>query len=330
MPPIKKLSDPAMVVPKTSWWKRSCKFIALRLAFWYAVICLVIMGMQRHLIYHPQRTEPITATEAGLPEGCVHDFSFETADGLTLHGWHLPRKGIICLSPEETQRALADSPWLVLFFHGNAGDRRGRMDYYHILTEAGADVFALDYRGYADNPGSPKEAGLTEDARGLWKYATETRAVDPARIVLFGESLGGGVAVRLAQEACQAGTPPAGLILRSTFSSLADAAWNRYPWLPVRLLLWDRYPSGDRIGDVTSSVLVLHGTQDRIVPCELGERLFAAAPPCSAGNIPKRFVALEGADHNGMLLSHQREFAQAIDEFFAELTPPGTGNSEEE
>ncbi len=132
-------------------------------------------------------------------------------------------QGLRCDKPEETQQILADGHWLVLFFHGNAGDRRGRVDYCQVFNGARADVFVIDYRGYADNPGSPNETGLLKDARALWKYATETCNVDASRIVLFGESLGGGVAVGLAHEVCAAGTPPAGLIVRSTFSSLTDA-----------------------------------------------------------------------------------------------------------
>jgi uncharacterized protein len=311
-------------VPQPPWHRRALKFLAVRVVFWYIVICVLIMGIQRQLIYHPQKSQAITALEAGMPTGCVHEFTFETEDGLTLNGWHLLPMGTLCTTPEETQQALDDCRWLVLFFHGNAGDRRGRVEDCRIFLEAPADlradVFVIDYRGYADNPGSPNETGLAADARALWKYATETRGVDPDRIILFGESLGGGVAVRLAQEVCQAGTPPAGLVLRSTFSSLTDAARRHYPWLPVRLLLWDRYPSAERVPDVTCPVLVLHGTEDRIVPYELGEKLFEAAPPLAANNMPKRFVSLKGADHNGILFSHRREITQATVDFLGELS----------
>ncbi len=262
--------EPAAESPKPPWWRRTLKFLAYRLVFWYVVVCLIVMCFQRMLIYHPQPAEKITASESPLPAGFVNDFTYETEEGLTLRGWHLSRTGNASASLKNCRR-------LVLFFHGNAGDRRGRIDYAQIFSGAGADVLLVDYRGYADNPGSPNETGLAEDARAAWKYATETCGVKPERIVLFGESLGGGVAVRLAQEVCQAGTPPAAIVLRSTFSSLADAARHHYPWLPVRWLLWDRYPSNERIGDVTCPVLILHGTEDNIVPYELGEKLYNAA-----------------------------------------------------
>jgi pimeloyl-ACP methyl ester carboxylesterase len=324
--PPASMNEPAqdlvLVASKPPLWKRAGRFLVLRVVVYYVLICVGVMFLQRQLIYHPQRVERITSAQSPLSAGCLHDFAFETEDGLTLRGWHVLRTGARCDTPEETQRILEEGRWLVLFFHGNAGDRRGRVDYSLIFNGAGADVFVIDYRGYADNPGSPSEKGLLKDARALWKYATETCRVDPSRILLFGESLGGGVAVSLAQEVCNAGTPPAGLVLQSTFSSLADAAHVHYPWLPVRFLLWDRYSSEDRIGDVTSPVLVLHGTEDRIVPYELGERLFAAAPPLSANHTPKQFVPLQGGDHNGLLLSHRRQISEAIEEFLTKLPKP--------
>ena len=307
---------------KPPWWKRSAKFIVFRVLFWYFVICLVMMFFQRYLLYHPTRADKISPAEAGLPEGFVHPIAYETADGLTINGWHLLRNGQVCHSEEECRESLSRGKFVVLFFHGNGGDRRGRVDYAQVFTGARADVFLIDYRGYADNPGSPNERGLYEDARGLWNYATKERGVDPGRIVIFGESLGGGVAVQLAQEVCANGTPPAGLIVRSTFSSLADAAGSHYPWLPVRWLLWDRFPSDDAIGDVTCPVLMLHGTKDRIVPFDLGKKLFDLTPEESSAGIAKQFVPLEGADHNGLLFTHKPEFTEAIEGFLKRLPAP--------
>ena len=278
------------------------------------------MFFQRSLIYQPDTAETIPLSEALLPAGSVQEISFKTADGLTLHGWHFLRTGQACETPGECQQVLDRGKPVVLFFHGNGGDRRGRVTYYQILNGAGADVFAIDYRGYGENPGDPTEAGLAEDARGLWKYATEERGVSPERIVLFGESLGGGVAVRLAAEVCRAGTPPAGLIVRSSFSSLTETAGSHYPWLPVGWLMWDRFPSADCIGDVSCPILMIHGNKDRIVPYELGQKLFAAAPDRSENQFAKQFVTLSGADHNGVLSSHQREFTEAIDQFMAKLS----------
>lgn len=305
--------------PKPPWWKRTIRWLVTRGAICYLAICLILMFFQRDLIYHPKRTEKLSVSEAYLPEGAVHEISYETSDGLTINGWHLLREGELHQTERACQESLDEGAPVVLFFHGNAGDRRGRVEYCEIFNRLGADVFAIDYRGYADNPGSPTETGLYEDARGLWKYATEERSIDPDRILIYGESLGGGVAVQLAHDVCQAGTPPAGLMVRSTFSSMADAAGSHYPWIPTNLLVWDRYPSCETIGNVTCPVLVLHGTDDRIVPYALGQKLFAAAPEFSTHAVPKRFIALKGADHNRLLATHRREFTQAVEQFLGSL-----------
>ena len=117
-------------------------------------------------------------------------------------------------------------------------------------------------------------------------------------IVVCGHSLGGAVATRLAAEMCEAGTPPGGLILRATFSSLTDeAAWH-YPFFPVRMLLLDRYPSAERMGSVSCPVIQIHGALDDIVPIELGRKLFASVPERSASGIGKQFVELPRTGHN--------------------------------
>jgi fermentation-respiration switch protein FrsA (DUF1100 family) len=287
----------------------------LRVLFWYVVIVALIGFFQRSLMYFPGRAERIDPAEAGLPEGAVHDITFTTSDDLTLHGWHILAGGRGCMTRDECDRHLRDGRLLVLHFHGNGGDRRLRTDDAHIFGTAGADTFLIDYRGYGENPGSPSEKGLIEDARAAWRHASEERGVRPERIVLYGESLGGAVAVRLAAELCAAGTPPAGLIVLSTFSSMTDAAAHHYPWLPVRLVLLDRYPSSKYIGQVTCPILFLHAGNDRIVPIELGRRLFAAAPARSSGGVEKRFVVLPNSDHNDVMVHARGQFVGAVREF---------------
>ncbi len=230
----------------------------------------LIHFFQRRLIYYPMgRVPPV---EEALPGG--NEVTFATAEGLTLGGWYLPPGG----APLGT----------VLVFNGNAGNRSYRVPLAVALSRAGFGVLLFDYRGYGGNPGRPSEAGLREDARGALRYLETRGDVDPDRIAYFGESLGSGVAVGLAGE-----RPPAAMVLRSPFRSLVAVGRTHYPFLPVGLLLKDRYPALDQIQEVASPLLVIAGDRDRIIPLEESRALFEGAPMAE-----KRLVVLPGADHN--------------------------------
>jgi pimeloyl-ACP methyl ester carboxylesterase len=175
----------------------------------------------------------------------------------------------------------------VLVCNGNGGNRSLRAPLAEMLAGMGLHVLLFDYRGYAANPGNPTEAGLAADARAAQAYLAGRPEVDPDRLVYFGESLGAAVALRLATE-----RPPAALVLRSPFASLAEVGRHHYPVLPVSLLLRDRYEASALAGRLTAPLLVVAGERDRIVPVGHSRRLFAAAPE------PKRLVVLDGVDHN--------------------------------
>ena len=202
-----------------------------------------------------------------------------------------------------------------------AGNRAYRVDEFDLFTELKADVICFDYRGFGDNVGKPSEAAFAADAQAIWWYMTEALHIDPRRIVIFGESLGGGVATRLASELSAAGTPPAGLVLRSTFTRLTDTAAWHYPWLPVRWLMLDRYASVECIGEVTCPIVIFHGRRDRIVPFEEAEQLLAAAREKSSRGIPCRLVALETADHNDVLSAERGAFRGGMQEFLELMNP---------
>ncbi len=275
--------------------------------------------LQRWLIYFPTRKREVRVEDASLPAGKVHHISVRTDDGLELHGWHVLADGHLATDQEQCDRELQRGRLLVLFFSGNAANRIYRVEEIRVLTAAGADVFIFDYRGYAENAGSPSEAKLVADARVIWKYATDERNVASDRIVLFGESLGGGVTTRLAAERSQMGTPPAGVILRSTFSSLVDVGKYHYPWLPVRILLVDQFLSLEHIPKVTCPILQIHGARDTIVPISLGHKLFESAPETSANGLQRRFVRLINANHNDVLHVAKTELSRAVSKFLAQL-----------
>jgi uncharacterized protein len=308
--------------PRSTAWKNLWRLLLFGVSTYVAIV-IMLAFLQRTLIYMPSRGARIEPRDAGLPLGRVHTISLRTDDDLELRGWHVLPSGQGAADRAACDEQLARGRPVVLYFSGNAGHRAWRIEDFELFTRLGCDVFVFDYRGYGDNPGSPSESRLAADAAAVWRYATQERHIEPGRVVLVGESLGGGVAVRLAAEQSAAGAAPGGLILRATFSSLPDVAAYHYPWLPVRWLMVERYPSVERIPQVRCPILHLHGSRDTIIPIELGRRLFDAAPPQSAGGIPKRFVELPTADHNNILEVAESEFRAAVNDFLRHNIAPG-------
>jgi uncharacterized protein len=252
----------------------------------------LLWAFQRRLIYLPS-SGPVPPAASVLPG--AEDVTFETADGLRLGGWFVP-------AAAEGRGAARPGPRgpAVLVCNGNGGDRSMRAALAAALARMGLAVLLFDYRGYGGNPGSPSEEGLAADARAALDHLAARPEVDPARVVYLGESLGAAVALRLAVE-----RPPAALVLRSPFASLAEVGRRHYPLVPVTLLLRDRFDSAALAGRLDAPLLVVAGARDRIVPAGHSRRLFAAAPQ------PKRLVVLDGADHNDPdLLAGRRLLAE--------------------
>lgn len=272
--------------------RRAMKTVVLFAAVVGAVLALV-WTLQRRLMYFPAAHVP-TPDAIGLTS--VEPVTFETADGLVLNGWFLA-------APRPSPR------FTILVFNGNAGNRAHRGPLATALNQHGFQVLLLDYRGYGGNPGTPSESGLVEDSRAARAYVLGRSDVDASRLVYFGESLGAAVAVGLAAE-----YPPAALILRSPFTSMADVGQYHYPFLPVRLLLRDRFPSIDRIHLIRSPLLVIAGARDRIVPIQQSRRLYTAASD------PKTIVIVPGADHNDYDLVAGNEMILTIVRFLQPLS----------
>jgi fermentation-respiration switch protein FrsA (DUF1100 family) len=218
--------------------------------------------------------------------------TFSTEDGLTLSAWFVP-------PAEPRERAPT-----ILFLSGNAGNRAMRAPLAAALAARGIATLLVDYRGYGGNPGAPSEEGLARDARAARRYLAGRADIDAARVVYFGESLGTGVAVRLAAE-----KPPRGLVLRSPFTSLTDVGRHHYPFLPVRPLLRHRFASIDRIAGIRCPVLMIAARHDSIVPMPLSERLFAAT------TAPKQLLIVDNADHNDFALLAGRQVIDAVAAF---------------
>ncbi len=305
-------TDPAVTPPSSAsrkaprlWWQ-----VLLRAGLIFVFVPYVAVGglmvvMQRKLIFVPTKTARLLASESATAEQPIDDIELAVANGITLHGWRFrPAKDTV--SP---------SSRVVLYFPGNAGCRRDRLADCCDFTTLGCEVLLMDYRGYGENAGEPSEELFASDARRLWIYATQDLGYRPENTVLFGESLGGAVATRLAAEMSQAETPPAALIINSTFASMGDTVAWHYPAFPFRYLLFDRFPSIRRLPHVTCPVLQFHGTEDETVPLAHAQRLFASAP-ADAHGIAKRFVTLPGAGHNMVSVA---DMHQAMQELFDQL-----------
>lgn len=242
--------------------------IVLAVAGYSVFVACLYLG-QRALLYHPQSIHPSPAA-AGLPE--AEEFVVDTVDGERVIVWCVPPRG--------------DRP-VVIYFHGNGEIVASRAARHRALTAHGFGLVALSYRGYMGSSGSPTEEGLLRDAEAAYRFATSRYPANP--IVLWGHSLGSGVAVALA-----ARHRVAKVILELPFTSTADVAAGQFPVVPVRLLMHDQFHSDQRIDAVGAPLLIMHGARDRTVPIALGERLFELA------HEPKRFVHFPDGAHTDL------------------------------
>ncbi|MGY1698241.1 alpha/beta hydrolase [Geodermatophilus sp. SYSU D00766] len=259
----------------------------LRALLVVVVVCAVLVGLlwafQRRLVYLPD-DGPVPAAADAVPGG--RDVPLRTADGLELGAWFVP--------------AGPGAP-VVLVANGNGGHRGLRAPLARALADAGLGVLLFDYRGYGGNPGSPSEEGLALDVRAARDWLVEEAGVSQERLLYYGESLGCGVVTALALE-----HPPAGLVLRSPFVDLAAAGGHHHPFLPVRLLLRDRYPVAEQVARIRVPTTVVLGDADTIVPPAQSRRVAEAASGLH------RLVEVPGADHNDAVLLDGRALVAAV------------------
>ncbi|HCT79536.1 MAG TPA: alpha/beta hydrolase, partial [Micromonosporaceae bacterium] len=254
----------------------------LRPALIVVVVIAVLLALlwlgQRKLIYLPD-TSPVPAANQVFDGG--RDVVLESSDGLRLGGWLIPPRG-------------PDRKISILVANGNGGNRLGRALLAEALSGKGFTVLLFDYRGYGGNPGSPSEAGLARDIR-----AARDKLTGP--VIYFGESLGAGVVTELATE-----HPPAGLVLRSPFVDLAAVGAVHYPFLPVRMLLRDRFPVASHVTRIEVPTVIIYGSLDTIVPPAQSREVARRA----AG--PVTVVEVTGADHNDRSLLDGQQVIDAV------------------
>jgi fermentation-respiration switch protein FrsA (DUF1100 family) len=242
---------------------------------------------QARLIFVPDRVVDLTPAAVGL---AFESLDLETDDGGRVTGWYVPGPG--------------DDVPVILVCHGNAGDIADRLDLLRAFHAMGFGSLIFDYRGYGDSPGRPTEDGTYRDARAAARWLGQVRRVPAARTVVYGRSLGGGVAARIAAE-----LQPAGLVMDSSFTTLPELAGALYPLLPARWLCRLKYDNVAALQELRCPVLVAHSRQDEIAPFRLGKKLFEAARE------PREFVELAGNHNAGGLeydVRYQESFAAFV------------------
>ena len=240
--------------------------------FLYALLILALFFLQRSFLYFPSNEKPDLSQ---YPAIGLQEVKLKTEDGLELTAWFR--------RPDPAR----DSDTFLLF-HGNAGHIGHRVEKFRRILEAGYGFLFLEYRGYGGNPGRPSEVGLQIDARAALDFLT-SREIPHEKVILYGESLGCGIAVRAATE-----HHFSALILEAPYTSIADVAQRHYWFLPARWLVRDRYETLGIINMITSPIVVMHGKQDDIIDVSFGKKVFDAAPE------PKTSWFIEGAGHNNL------------------------------
>jgi fermentation-respiration switch protein FrsA (DUF1100 family) len=279
---------PAIPGQPRTWQRRIARAIILYAVTPYLMVIAIFTVFQRQLMYRPTVASSLSVAAVGRPADFAIDVELTSADNTRLRGW--------LVHSADRQPDDGGQSSLVLYFPGNSLNRLDRIQDLCEVASRGFDVLVFDYRGFGDSEGSPSESRLSADSLLIWKYACEDLGYDESRIIIFGESLGGAVALSLWSEANSRPPQPAALILSSTFASMQQTVAWHYPFFPFQWLLLDRWPSSDRIGRVQSPIIVFHGTADDMIPIEQGQKLAQASSR-------SEFISIPGGGHNEVPVS---------------------------
>jgi len=270
------------------WLRRKAARRWLRAFVWIVVLVVVLRWFEHSQVYYPSASLACTGEALGRP---WEDVRFTAADGTRLHGWFFPG---------DTNSVHGRKAFLLC--HGNAGNISHRLDTYELLLRSGASVFAFDYRGYGCSKGRPSEQGTYLDGRAALEWLVN-RGFKAAGVFLYGESLGGGIATELAlQEAV------GGLILVSSYTSIAAIGQELFPWLPVKWISTIQYDTLSKLPRVRVPVLVMHSKTDTLIGFHHAQRNFAVA------NEPKMLWEIDG-DHNDPMDGRAEVFLKGLAKF---------------
>lgn len=257
------------------------------------IIIIIFLGIlraylfyfERKNIFYPTRKISFTPDLIGLE---FEDIYFTTSDGVRLNGWWIPAK-----NPRAT----------LLFCHGNAGNIGDRLELIGLFNEMGSDVFIFDYRGFGKSKGFANEQGTYLDASAAYNFLRQAKGVPEDKVILFGKSLGGNIAIDLATR-----IKAAVLISDSAFTSTVAIGREIYPYLPVKLFLTQKYDVLSKIGMVKLPKLIIHSKEDEIIPFHHGAELYKAASE------PKEFFVMEGT-HNEGFFTFRTKYKKGIEDF---------------
>jgi uncharacterized protein len=260
------MTSPTVPARRGRWIIR---LLAISLGLYTALLALMVF-FENALVYHPT---PASAYWLSPPSPDVRDVVLQTDEGEDIHAWWLPAAG---------------SAGALLYLHGNAGNLSMRGETVLRLSDSlGVSVLVIDYPGFGKSTGVPSEAACYRAADAAYDWLVNDQHIAPGEIILFGKSLGGGVATHLASR-----KDYRALVLVKTYTTLPDVGASLFPWIPTRLLMRNRFDSLSRIAACRRPVFVAHGTTDELIPFALGQRLYEAA------NEPKEFLAMNNHGHN--------------------------------
>jgi fermentation-respiration switch protein FrsA (DUF1100 family) len=262
--------------------------IILSIAAALLILFLFIRLLEYKSLYFPFSRIEATPAELNLN---YENIAVTARDGIEISGWFVP-----AVKPRAT----------ILFCHGNGGNISHRLEKIKMFNFLNLNVLIFDYRGYGKSKGRPSENGLYLDAEAVYEYLVNKRNISPRKIIAYGESLGGSVAVDLAER-----REMGGVIIEEGFTSVGDMAKKILPWIPA-FIYKSEFDALRKVKNIKSPILIFHSTDDEVVPFEQGRRLFDEAPE------PKEFVRLKGGHNNAFLVS-QELFMGKIDSFVNRL-----------
>jgi pimeloyl-ACP methyl ester carboxylesterase len=273
-------------------WSKRIRWTLTAAVLAYLLVCAYFWAIQRDKIYLPSSTIQTTPDRLGMKYETLSISSGSGAERGDLNAWWIP-----------AEQAAAPT---LLYLHGNKNNIGHHIENIKHLHDAGYNLLLVDYRGYGKSTGGvPNESKMYEDAESAWNFLLQQRHLDPRQTFIYGHSLGGAIGIDLAVHHPEA----AGLIAESTFTSMRAMAEMEYPWLPVDLLLNQRFDSLDKVGKLKVPVLYIHGTWDKRTPFQMSQQLYESSPQ------PKQIKLIEGGEHDNSSTIGMLEYRAMLNEF---------------